>query len=110
MSNDVTTRVTLTIFGTNPPNFVCRLHQGEMAAQFSIYNWLRATEWSEYEKNLVEHGYDTYTSCVSLSKADLRAAGVDDSDIDYLAYRIEDLKAISEEDAIQELSVSICSG
>ena len=100
----------VTIFGTNPPNFVCRLHQGEMAAEFSIYNWLRAADWSEYEKNLVEHGYDTYTSCVHLSEADLRAAGVDDSDAVGLAYRIEDLKAISEEDAIQELSVSICSG
>ena len=82
-------------------------------AQFSIYNWLRAVYCPEYEKNLVERGYDTYTSCVSLSKADLRAAGVDDSvadSVDFLAYRIEDLKAISEEDAIQELSVSICSG
>ena len=92
------------------PIFVCRLHQVEMAAQFSIYNWLRAVGWSKYEKNLVEHGYDTYTSCVALSKADLRAAGVDDSDVVYLANRIEDLKAISEEDAIQKLSVSICSG
>ena len=50
------------------------------------YNWLRAVGWSKYEKNLVEHGYDTYPSCVNLSKADLRAAGVDDSHVDFLAY------------------------
>ena len=94
---------------TRPISFVVCI-KVKMAAQFSIYNWLRAAGWSKYEKNLVEHGYDTYPSCVNLSKADLRAAGVDDSHVGYLANRIEELKAISEEDAIQELSVSICSG
>ena len=36
LSNDVTTRITLTIFGTDPPNFVCRLHQGEMLYGCSV--------------------------------------------------------------------------
>ena len=96
---------------TRPISFVvCIKVKCYMATRFSIYNWLRAVGWSKYEKSLVEHGYDTYPSCVNLSKADLRAAGVDDSHVDFLANRIEALKAISEEDAIQELSVSICSG
>ena len=44
-----------------------------MAAQFSVHGWLRAAGWSNYETNLLEHGYNTYKSCVNISKVDLLA-------------------------------------
>ena len=80
--------------------------------EFSVHDWLRAADFSKYEKNLLEHGYNTYESCVNLSQADLLAAGVDRSLVRGLVDRIKDLRAVvSEEAAIQELSaVSICSG
>ena len=79
-----------------------------MAAEpeFSVSDWLRAVNYSRYEKNFIEHGYKTYHSCVSLSVADLLAAGV--SSIG-LAERVEELRTWSEEYAIRELSVSMLS-
>ena len=81
-----------------------------MAAEpeFSVRDWLRAVNYSRYEKNFIEHGYKTYHSCVSLSEADLLAAGVSgDSDAAWLALKVEELRTWSEEDAIRELSVSM---
>ena len=82
-----------------------------MAAEleFSVRDWLRAVGLSHYEENFLEHGYKTYHSCVSLSKADLLAAGVSDSVAEFLANKVKELRTVwSEEDAIRELSVSIC--
>ena len=77
--------------------------------QFSVRDWLRAVNYSHYEKNFIEHGYKTYHSCVSLSEADLLAAGVSDSVAALLADKVEELRTWSEEDAIRELSVSMLS-
>ena len=79
----------------------------EMAAEFSVQGWLSAAGWSQYETQLLEHGCHSYESCASLSKADLLAAGLDNTDASILANRVDDLRAMgSEEDAIRELSVS----
>ena len=85
-----------------------------MAAQlFSIHDWMRATGWLnhvQYGKILLEHGYNSYASCVNLSKADLLAAGVDDTSARRIADEVKELRAVgSEEDAVRELSVSVCS-
>ena len=85
-----------------------------MAAQlFSVYDWMRATGWSnhvQYEKILLEHGYNSYASCVNLTEADLLAAGVDDTSAQRIADEVKVLRAVgSEEDAVRELSVSVCS-
>ena len=73
-----------------PTVFFC-----EMAAhQFSLHDWLRAAGRSEYEKILLEHGYNSYESCFNLSKADLLAAGVDDYDAEILADEAKELRAV----------------
>ena len=78
------------------------------AHQFSLHEWLRAAGWSNYEKILLEHGYNSYESCFNLSKADLLAAGVNDFVAGELADEAETLRAVgSKEDAIRELSVSV---
>ena len=81
-----------------------------MATQqlFSVHEWLRAASQSEYEKILSKHGYNTYESCVNLSKADLLSAGVGGLDAGIIADVVEVLKAVgSKEDAVRELSVSV---
>ena len=74
-----------------------------MAQQFSVRDWLKAIDESEYEPNFLKHGYASYDAIANLTENELEAAGVPDrlaSDVDYL-------KAVSEDEAIRMLSVSV---
>ena len=75
-----------------------------MAAQlFSVGDWLRASGYSKYEPEFLKHGYASYDAIVKLTRDDLRAAGVPG----HLTSEVDDLKAVSEDEAIRILSVSV---
>ena len=71
---------------------------------FSVDAWLRATGFSKYESNFRKHGYTSYHTVKELSREHLEAAGVKDYNI---ARDVDYLKAVSEDEAIRELSVSV---
>ena len=70
---------------------------------FSVTAWLKAIEESEYESKFLQHGYTSYHDVVKLTVDDLEAAGVPEG----LVSDVHDLKALSEDEAIQALSVSV---
>ena len=74
---------------------------------FSVGAWLRATGFSKYEPSFRKHGYASYHTVKELSSDELSAAGVEDRDVVYLANDVDTLKAVSEDEAIRELSVSV---
>ena len=74
---------------------------------FSVGAWLRATGLAEYEPNFRKHGYTSYHAVKELSRVELKAAGVEDYYISHLARAVDYLKAVSEDKAIRELSVSV---
>ena len=77
------------------------------AQQFSVRAWLKSIDGSEYETNFLNHGYQSYDDVVTLTRDDLKAAGVAEDHLDYVYDRVNDLKAVSEDEAIRELSVSV---
>ena len=73
------------------------------AQQFSVREWLKAVDESDYESEFLSNGYVSYDAIVKLSEDDLEAAGIPGR----LANDVETLKALgSEEEAIRVLSVS----
>ena len=74
---------------------------------FSVGAWLKATGYSQYEPNFRKHGYTSYHTVKELSRVDLEAAGVKDYGITRLASDVDYLKAVSEDEAIRKLSVSV---
>ena len=74
---------------------------------FSVGGWLKATGFSHYEPNFRKHGYASYHAVKELSLNELSAAGVEDDYVETLASDVDTLKAMSEDEAIRELSVSV---
>ena len=75
--------------------------------QFSVGDWLKATGYSKYEPIFLKHGYASYHVVKELTWDDLKAAGVEGYVADILADHVDSLKAMSEDEAIRELSVSV---
>ena len=76
-------------------------------ALFSVRNWLKVIGYSKYEPNFLNHGYASYNAITNLTENNLKAAGVGGFDAGYLASYVDNLKAVSEDEAIRELSVSV---
>ena len=74
-----------------------------MAQQFSVRDWLKAISVSKYEPNFLKHGYSSYDAITNLTVNKLKGAGLPE----YLARNVDYLKAVSEDAAIRELSVSV---
>ena len=69
-------------------------------ALFSVRNWLKAIDYSKYEPIFLKNGYTSYDAVANLTKNDIAGLGVP-------ASRVASLKAVSEDEAIRELSVSV---
>ena len=73
-------------------------------ALFSVRNWLKAIDYYyEYERIFLKNGYTSYDAVANLTKNDIEGLGV----LWPLASYVDYLKAVSEDEAIRELSVSV---
>ena len=74
-----------------------------MAAEQFCVAWLKAIDYSQYAPKFLKHGYVSYHAILGLTLSELQAAGLPG----VLTSYVGDLKAVSEDEAIRELSVSV---
>ena len=72
------------------------------ASQFCVA-WLKEIGYSEYAPEFLKHGYASYHAIIGLTRSQLEAVGLPG----YLISDVEALQAVSEDEAIRELSVSV---
>ena len=76
-----------------------------MAGQQFCVAWLKAIGYSQCAPEFLKHGYASYHAVIGLTLSELQAAGVRYPNT--LASHVDGLKAVSEDEAIRELSVSV---
>ena len=71
---------------------------------------MKAVGFSSYTTAFITSGHVSYGSIINLSEEELRAVGVkNDTDVQVLMDRVEELRKLSEEDAVKLLWVSNCN-